>query len=138
LSTYNIYRCMDEPGDQPKRKPREIEKPSAEIVPIGRAFPPAKQPAKLNDADAIRLIRILAADSDKIVVIKHAKKRGMQRRITRPQIERCVQKGTITEGPFVNPHGNWQVNLSRFTAGEQITCVVAIDWPSRLLVITTF
>ena len=92
----------------------------------------------LNDADALKLVRMLAADSDNIVVIKHAKKRRMQRMITRPQIERCVQKGTITEGPFINGFGNWQMNLTRNTAGEQITCVVAIDWATRILVITTF
>jgi hypothetical protein len=86
----------------------------------------------------LRLVRMIAADSNKIVVIKHAKKRRMQRFITRPQIERCVQKGTITEGPFINGFGNWQMNLTRHTAGEQITCVVAIDWATRILVITTF
>lgn len=133
---------MNEPDDKPKRLPKresvQKARPSAEVVPIRRAFPPAQQPDRLNDADAIKLIRMLAADSNNIVVIKHAQKRRSQRNITRPQIERCIQKGTITEGPFVNSHGNWQVNLSRFTAGEQITCVVAIDWPARLIVVTTF
>jgi hypothetical protein len=81
---------------------------------------------------------MLAADSDNIVVIPHARKRRVQRRITRPQIERCVQKGSITEGPFINQKGHWQMNLSRFTAGEQITCTVAIEWATKILVITTF
>ncbi|UPT97270.1 DUF4258 domain-containing protein [Bradyrhizobium barranii subsp. apii] len=129
---------MDEPDEQPKRGAKKQPRHSADVVPIRRPFPPAQQPDRLNDADALKLIRMLAADSNNIVVIKHAKQRGAQRSITRPQIERCIQKGTITEGPFVNSHGNWQVNLSRFTAGEQITCVVAIDWPQRLIVVTTF
>jgi hypothetical protein len=133
---------MNEPDDKAKRPSRrepDAKAPSAVVVPIRRApFPPAQQPDRLNDADALKLIRVLAADSNNIVVIKHAQKRKAQRNITRPQIERCIQKGTITEGPYVNAKGNWQVNLSRFTAGEQITCVVAIDWPARLIVVTTF
>lgn len=46
----------------------------------------------------------------------------MQRSITALQIVRCVQMGTITEGPFINKFGNWQMNLTRHAAGEQITC----------------
>lgn len=132
---------MHEPDERPKRPTKRedvISSSSADVVPIRRAFPPVQQPDRLNDADALKLIRMLAADSGNIVVIGHAQKRKAQRNITRPQIERCIQKGTISEGPFVNAHGNWQVNLSRFTAGEQITCVVAIDWPARLIVVTTF
>jgi hypothetical protein len=134
---------MNEPDERPKRQSRRAsvrKAPSGEVIPIRRGglFPPAQQPDRLNDADALKFIRMLAADSNNIVVIKHAQKRKAQRNITRPQIERCIQKGTITEGPYVNAKGNWQVNLSRFTAGEQITCVVAIDWPARLIVVTTF
>ncbi|SFJ85482.1 DUF4258 domain-containing protein [Bradyrhizobium sp. Gha] len=135
---------MNEPDDKPRR-PKKIQaaeaqpvRASAKVVQIGRAFPPAQQPDRLNSADALKLVRMLAADSNNIVVIKHARARGRQRSITRPQIERCIQMGSITEGPFINSHGSWQVNLSRFTAGEQITCVVAIDWPSRLIIVTTF
>jgi hypothetical protein len=111
---------------------------SAEVVELKRPFPPAQQPNRLNHADAVRLVRIIAADSNNIVVIAHAKKRGKQRSITRIQIERCVRMGIITEGPFINQHGNWQMNLTRQTAGEEITCVAAIEWATRIIVITTF
>lgn len=46
--------------------------------------------------------------------------------------------GTIVEGPFVNAHGHWQMNLYRHAAGEGPTCVVAIDWPAKVLVINAF
>ena len=126
--------------DRPKAGPTTTEAslPVAEVVPLKRPFPPAEQPDRLSDADAVKIVRMLAADSNNIVVIKHATERRKQRRITRLQIERCVRLGTITEGPFVNAHGNWQLNLTRHAAAERITCVVAIEWVSRVLVITTF
>ena len=81
---------------------------------------------------------MIAADSNNIVIIEHATKRRKQRSITRQQIERCVQMGTITEGPFINARGNWQMNLTRHAAGEEITCSVAIEWATRVIVITAF
>lgn len=50
-----------------------------------------------------------------------------ERRITRRQVELCLQKGTITEGPFMNSRGNWQVNMYRHAAGEEVTCTVIIE-----------
>jgi hypothetical protein len=110
----------------------------AKVVQLKRPFPPAHQPDRLSAADAIKLIRMLAADTGKIVVIPYGRKRAKERTVTRRQIELCVQKGTISEGPFLNGHGNWQVNLWRHAAGEQLTCVVAIDWVTHVLVINTF
>jgi len=95
-------------------------------------------PAKLNAAHAVHIIRHIAADSKSIIVIDHGKVRARQRKFTRTQIERCVRSGTVSEGPFMNIHGNWQVNLTHHAAGEKITCVVAIEWAARVLVITVF
>lgn len=95
-------------------------------------------PLKLTSPLALKQIREIAADSDSILVVHHASKRGRQRKITRPQIEACLRKGTIEEGPFVNGHGHWQVTMYRHAAGEEMHCVVAIDWPSRLIVVTVY
>jgi len=95
-------------------------------------------PNDLTKADALRKIREIAAETDNIIVLAHAMKRAQQRGVTRRQIESCVQKGTIQEGPFLNEHDNWQVTLFRHAAGEELMCVVAIDWPSKALVITTY
>ena len=95
-------------------------------------------PLKLTGPAALRMVKQLAADSENIVVVGHARKRGRQRSITRVQIEACVRKGTLQEGPFMNAKGNWQLTLYRHAAGEEITCVVAIDWPNRLIVVTTY
>jgi hypothetical protein len=122
----------------PKVDSQESATTLGKVVPLRRTFPPEQQPARLNDADALKVVRMIAADSGNIVVIRHGRSRSKLRSITRPQIERCVQKGTITEGPFLNQHGNWQMNLLRHSAGEQITCTVAIEWATRVLVITAF
>lgn len=95
-------------------------------------------PLTLTPDHALRLIRDLAADSGRIVIVPHGKLRQKQRRISRRQVELCVQRGTISEGPFFNPYGNWQVTLYRHAAGEEMSCAVVIEWPSRLLVITVF
>lgn len=95
-------------------------------------------PLKLTPQRAIEVIRRIASDTANIVVVGHAVKRQRQRRITRRQIELCIQKGTVSEGPFLNQHGNWQVNLYRHAAGEELTCTVAIDWATKLIVVTCF
>lgn len=131
---------MSDP-EKPKPAPvakDEIPKQSAEIVSLHQRFMPPVQPKRLSGADAIKVIRTLAADTDNIVTLPYGSKRAKQRKVTRRQMELCVQKGTITEGPFLNAFGNWQMNLFRHAAGEQITCVVAIEWATRVLVINTF
>jgi len=95
-------------------------------------------PLKMTAATALRMIREIAVDSDNIVIVPHGKKRGRDRRISRSQIEACIRKGSISEGPFLNAHHNWQVSMYRHAAGEEMTCVVAIDLPSRLIVITVY
>ena len=95
-------------------------------------------PLKLTAPLALKVIREIAADSDNIVIVSHARLRGRQRKITRAQIEACIRKGTIQEGPFMNGHGHWQVTMYRHAAGEELHCVVAIDWPSKAIVITTY
>jgi hypothetical protein len=95
-------------------------------------------PENLTAPQALSKIRQIASVSDNIVVVPHGKKRATQRSVPRRQIERCIRMGTIREGPFRNAHGNWQVTLYRHAAGDELTCVVAIDWPTRVIVITTY
>jgi hypothetical protein len=119
--------------DDPGRKPG----PSTVVRADQRAIP-AEQPDRLSAALALKVVRLISADTDNIVLIPYGRRRAQQRNITRRQIELCVQKGTIVEGPFLNQHGNWQMNFYRHAAGEEVTCVVAIDWATRVLVINTF
>jgi hypothetical protein len=129
---------MTEP-EKPKPKLEQgTAKPSAEVIQLAHRQLPAQQPDHLSEADALKIVRLLAVDSANIVVIPYGRRKVKQRKITRPQIEKCVRLGTIQEGPFLNQHGNWQLNLYRHAAGEGITCVVAIDWATRVLVINAF
>lgn len=125
-------------ADPDRPKPAAAEPATAQVIKLGERLVPAEQPCELNREDGLRIVHMLAADTSNIVVISYGKRRAKQRAITRRQIELCVQKGTVTEGPFLNQHGNWQMNLYRHAAGEEITCVVAIEWIKRVLVINTF
>ena len=104
---------------------------AAEVLPLRRF--PEEQPANLSKPEAEKVVRALAADSSKIVVLGHGKQRQRRHRITRPQIEACLRKGTIQEGPYLNERGQWQLNMYRHAAGEEVECVVII-----VLVRTTF
>ncbi len=97
-----------------------------------------RQPESLSSAEALEVIRLIAADGSRIFVVDHARRRQRERLVTRRQIELCCQRGTIVEGPFVNGRGNWQVSLFRHAAGEVITCAVAVEWPEALIVVTVF
>jgi hypothetical protein len=87
---------------------------------------------------AEKVVKVLAIDTDNIIVISYGRYKSRKRNISRRQIELCVQRGTIDEGPFLNSRGQWQMNFYRHAAGEQITCVVAIDWVTSVIVINAF
>jgi hypothetical protein len=98
-----------------------------------------KAPTKLSAAAATKKVRELAESSGNIILINHAKKRGRQRVINRLQIERCLRLGTICEEPHIAlKSGFWRMSFMRHAAGEEMTCVVEIDWPSKLLVVTVY
>ncbi len=82
--------------------------------------------AKPEKPPTLRDIQALAADSANIVQLVEASKKAQKRGITRPQIECCVRKGTIQEGPFRNERGDWQATLYRHAAGEELRVVVIL------------
>jgi hypothetical protein len=127
---------MTEP-EKPKPDAPKTQQ-SAEVVRLEHRLLSGPQPADLSPADATKVVRALATSTANIVLLEHAKRRTKERKITRRQIELCVQRGAIAEGPFLNPRGHWQLNMQRHAAGEQITVVIAIEWAIRLLVISAF
>jgi len=96
----------------------------------------SKHPDDLTAVAALEVVRRIAQDSSRVILVSHAKARQRMRQVTRKQIEVCLQKGVIDEGPFLNSHGNWQVTMRRNVAGDSVVCVVAFDWPDKIIVIT--
>lgn len=67
----------------------------------------------------------------------HARQRMQERRVQPAAVLACLRKGIVTEGPIINIHGNRQVRMTRTVDRETLHLVVAIEWRSRLIVITT-
>lgn len=131
---------MNEPESLRGKPKAEVAGPkrTAHIIRLDDRLMANVQPDKLSPADASKIVHALASNSDNIVLIPYGKRRAKQRKIARRSIERCVQKGTICEGPFLNQHGNWQMNMCRHATGEEVTCVVAIEWAAKVIVINAF
>lgn len=87
----------------------------------------------------MRIIRARAKDSANIVPVGHALRAMRKRRVDRLQVERCLRRGTITEGPYVPTNsrtGDWRCNMHAHIGGEWIRIVVEIAAGTQLLVIT--
>lgn len=97
---------------------------------------PTDQPARLSSSDARKIVREIAADSRNIVFPLHARERMKQRKISALQVQQCLMKGIVSEPPYVNAHGLWEVTMSRPNGAEPITVPVAIDWKTRVIVVT--
>jgi hypothetical protein len=96
-------------------------------------------PSTLSKAAAQRVIKELGSNPDNIVALPHCIKRMLQRKISITQIRRVVQAGFIDGDPwFDHEHADWRVTMRGFSAGHQITIGVAIEWQTRLLVVTVF
>jgi hypothetical protein len=77
----------------------------AQIVRLTPAGVALEQPDRLSEPEALKVVQSIAVNTNNIVVLSHANEQAKKRRITRRQIELCVQRGTMTEGPFLNGHG---------------------------------
>lgn len=88
---------------------------------------------------ATRIIKELGANSDNIIALPHCLRRIKKRKINMTQIRRVVQAGYIDGDPWWDTeHDSWRVTMRSFSAGVDITIGVAIDWKTRLLVVTVF
>jgi hypothetical protein len=92
-------------------------------------------PARLSAAQALTVIREIAVDSGRIVLIP-PREDAFGTTLHQPTTDRAVLPEGHDDGR--NAKGQWQVTLYRHAAGEEVTCVVAIEWATRLIVITTF
>lgn len=99
-------------------------------------------PYRLNDANALKLLREVAADSARVVLLPHARQRMKQRQVTLPQVLEVLRKGRLTEPAALDIHGNWKVTVKALTCGQSVTVAGAIEMQEepgkRVLVITLF
>jgi Domain of unknown function (DUF4258) len=87
---------------------------------------------------ALALVRELAGDSSNIIFSPHASKRMKQRRVTPKMVLQCLLFGVIVEGPVLSLKGTWELAMQRMAAGERLRVALAIDLPSRLIIITVY
>jgi len=97
--------------------------------------------ANLTRQEARRLLREIAADSARVFVTKHARKRMRERHITLTQVLCCLRNGRITEGPARSTKGNWEMTVEVLSAGDTVVVVAALDIDDRgeyVLVVTAY
>lgn len=90
---------------------------------------------------AKKLVSEISKNSLRVTFTKHAEKRMKQRKITRIQVFRCLNRGAITEGPARDIKGNWKVTFNTISAGDDISVVVVLDHDNSgnyVIVITVF
>jgi hypothetical protein len=87
---------------------------------------------------AIRVLRHAGRNSSLVFITTHAERRMRERRISRLDIQRCLELGVIEEGPFRNDKDLWQMTVRRRSAGEEIRVVVAVDPDSMVVVVTAY
>lgn len=96
----------------------------------------------LTAPTALTIIRKLAANSGNVFLIQHAKKSMKKRHITRAQIDQCLLKGQITEGPYRDVgSGNWRVRMEHYVYGQCVRVIAELftnDLGEKILIITTF
>lgn len=69
----------------------------------------------------------------------HNEARRKQRGISHQDIARVLRAGRLAEGPYIAiKSGNWRMNVTGLTAGEELTCVAEIEWRKSVLIVTVF
>jgi hypothetical protein len=95
------------------------------------------QPARLSRPEFKKLVAEMAA-SGKVKVSAHLYRDHPERSISQAQIEKCLEMGTVQTDPYLNAYGNFQAEVFRHMAGQELTVVAAIEWEQQVIVITAF
>ena len=82
---------------------------------------------RLSDAGFLKKLRVIAKDSNRVVLTKHAKLRMRQRRINDRQVFECLRKGRIVEPAHLTIQGDWKATLEHQDAGDVVRVAVAIE-----------
>lgn len=93
---------------------------------------------RMSDPAALKLLREIATDSTNIIFTKHALQRMRERKVTTAQVIAWLASGCASEPVALDLHGNWKLTVTQRVAGAELNVSVAIDAPSRAIVITVF
>jgi hypothetical protein len=82
------------------------------------------------------IVKLVEAGALKISL--HLNRDHPERRISPSQIEMCLLKGTVQDDPYLNKYGNWQGEVYRHMAGQELTVVAALEWEQQVIVVTAY
>jgi len=81
----------------------------------------------LNDANFLNRLRLIVADSSKVVLLRHAKERMRERKVSFRQVLDCLRLGRLAEKAHQSIQGDWKATLEHQCAGEIVRVAVAIE-----------
>lgn len=84
------------------------------------------RPLPLNDANFLKRLRNVAADSARVKLTVHARERMRTRHITLPQVLDCLRRGRIDEPAALTVLGDWKATLCHQYAGDVVRVAVAL------------
>lgn len=84
-------------------------------------------PAACNDANFLRRLRAIAADSAQVVITTHAKMRMRQRKASMSQVLACLRKGSVRESAALTISGDWKASVGHSVAGDEIQVAVVLE-----------
>ena len=94
------------------------------------------RPDKLSRREAQDLIQKLAREG-RVAFSNHGLERAGQRTST-VEVMTCLKKGVVRDDPYLSIRGDWRAEISRVTAGANLTVCVALDWGRKVIVVTAY
>lgn len=94
----------------------------------------------MNPGTARKLIRERASGSAGVLFVDHALQQMRRRGVDVPQVQRCLLRGEITEGPYVptaSRMGDWRCNVEANVSGDQLRVVVEIPENAAYVLVIT-
>jgi hypothetical protein len=86
------------------------------------------------------LIRERASSSAGLLFVDHAWEQMCRRGVDVLQVQRCLMRGEITEGPYTpiaSRTGNWRCNVEANVSGDRLRVVVEIPEDATAVLVIT-
>jgi hypothetical protein len=92
---------------------------------------------RIRPERAQALVRSIAADTSKVIVGDHAKRRMEEREISDLELYRILQSGHVMEEPSQTEYREWKCKVVKTVKGNREAGVVTIILRSRMLFVQT-